>query len=138
MRTSELVVPGAIVYSVSSRICHQRPERSFRIADIQMPVCARCSALYVSAAAGTLLAWRTRRSGIVRAAPRRLTLVLAALPTAITFGLEIAGWVRFSNSARAIAALPLGAYAGWLFVRMLRDGSLGYDSRLDAHKNPSR
>ena len=48
----------------------------------------------------------------------------------ITFGLEIAGVMAISNVARAIAALPLGAVAGWLFVRMLR-----YDSRLDAPKN---
>ena len=57
-------------------------------------------------------------------------LIIAALPTALTLALEILGMMRFSNTARAIAALPLGAFAGWLFVRMLR-----YDSRLDAHKN---
>jgi hypothetical protein len=56
--------------------------------------------------------------------------VAAALPTAITLGLELAGVTTFSNLARATAALPLGAFAGWLFVRMLR-----YDSRLDAPKN---
>ena len=90
-----------------------------------MPVCARCSGLYFSAAVGTLLAWRTGRR-----TPSAGTMMVAALPTAITFVLEVAGVVPFSNPARAIAALPLGAVAGWLFVRMLR-----YDSRLDAPKN---
>jgi uncharacterized membrane protein len=131
-----VAVPAAIVYSASSRICHQRPDRSFRIAGLQMPVCARCSGLYLSAAVGTLLAWGTRRStGFRRIVGARMlrtmpALIIAALPTAVTFALEILGVMRFSNNARAIAALPLGAFAGWLFVRMLR-----YDSRLDAHKS---
>lgn len=92
-----------------------------------MPVCARCSGLYLSAALGTLLAWpRGRRTAQV---PRSL-LFAAALPTAITFALEVTGVMRVSNVMRAGAVLPLGAVAGWLFVRMLR-----YDSRLDGDKN---
>jgi uncharacterized membrane protein len=122
---------ASVLYVASSRICHQRPERSFTIADYQMPVCARCSGLYLSAAVGTLLAWRSRRPIAHRPGA---VLLVAALPTAITFTLEIAGLMPFSNMARAIAALPLGAVSGWLFVRMLVDG-LSYDSRLDAPKN---
>jgi len=123
---------ASVLYVASSRICHQRPERSFSIAGFRMPVCARCSGLYLSAVAGTLLAWR-KRADRAGSPPRRWSapaLIAAALPTMITFGLEIAGVMVFSNVARAIAALPLGAVAGWLFVRMLR-----YDSRLDAPKN---
>jgi hypothetical protein len=33
--------------------------------------------------------------------------------------------VPFSNATRAVAAIPLGAVAGWLLVGLLR-----YDSRL--------
>jgi hypothetical protein len=46
--------------------------------------------------------------------------VLAALPTAITLAIEWSGAANPGNVLRAIAALPLGAVAGWLFVRMLR------------------
>jgi uncharacterized membrane protein len=130
---------SSIVYLASARICHQRPERSFAIADTRMPVCARCSALYLAGAAGALLAWapprrpkREVRSGSVPVVSRRV-LLLAALPTAITFGLEFAGVMPFSNMARAVAAVPLGAAAGWLFVGMLR-----YDFRLNAHENAYR
>ena len=66
----------------------------------------------------------------MREAASTRVLMIAALPTAMTFVLELAGVMPFSNKARAIAALPLGAVVGWLFVRMLR-----YDSRLDAPKN---
>ena len=62
-----------------------------------------------------------------------MLLLAAALPTAITFALEVTGVMRFSNVLRVLAALPLGACAGWLFVQMLR-----YDSRLDGDKNSDR
>jgi hypothetical protein len=42
------------------------------------------------------------------------------MPTALTLGLEWLGLAGVSNQARALAALPLGGAAGWLFVRMLR------------------
>ena len=74
----------------------------------------------VSGAAGALAAWFgvPRRK---RAARRtRVVLVLAALPTALTFGLELAGLASPSGAIRAICAVPLGAVAGWVFVRSLR------------------
>lgn len=115
---------SAPVYMGSSQICHQRPERSFTIAGTQMPVCARCAALYVTGALGALLGWiftapvQTRR--------RQLLLLGVAAPTAITWTLEFVGVLPFSNAARALAALPLGVFSGWVFVQMLR-----YDAPLD-------
>lgn len=111
------VIPAAVVYTASSRICHQRPERSFHMAGIQLPVCARCFGLYAAGALGVLIAWGSRRGPGRRA---RLVLLLSALPTAATWLLEIVGLAAFSNVARAVAALPLGGVAGWLFVQMLR------------------
>ena len=29
-------------YQAGSLVCHQRPERSFHLAGVQLPVCARC------------------------------------------------------------------------------------------------
>jgi uncharacterized membrane protein len=109
---------AAAVYAAGSNVCHQRPERSFHIAGYKMPVCARCTGLYVSAAAAVPLA-------ILLAAPltarrARIILLLAALPTAITWGLEYAGVLPFSNAARALAALPLGFAAAWLVVTQCR------------------
>ena len=119
--------PAAVVYAVASRICHQKTDRSFAIAGIQMPVCARCSGLYLSGALGALLAWTRRGRGPITSI--RTVLFAAALPTALTFGLEFLRMVAFSNAARAVAALPLGAAAGWSFVQMLR-----YDARFDGNK----
>jgi hypothetical protein len=85
-----------------------------------MPVCARCLALYVSGAFGATLGWLPLRR---RAAAHRdrWWLLVCALPTGGTWALEAAGLVAFSNGARAIAAVPLGVAAGWIFVRRLRE-----------------
>jgi hypothetical protein len=90
-------------------------------------VCARCSGLYLSGALGALMAWLRRARGA--GSSIRTILLLAALPTAITFSLEFVGIIPFSNMARAVAALPLGAVAGWSFVQMLR-----YDARFDGNQ----
>ncbi|MEO5895329.1 MAG: DUF2085 domain-containing protein [Vicinamibacterales bacterium] len=123
--------PGTLVYAVSSRICHQRTERSFAIGGVQMPVCARCSGLYLAGATGALIAW-FRRAGRSTLDTRTL-LLISAVPTALTFALEWLGIMPFSNTARAVAAMPLGASTGWVFVCMLR-----YDARFDGNKNFNR
>ena len=118
---------AAAVYGGSARICHQRADRSFRTSGLQWPVCARCAGLYLSGAAGAALGWFGLMGWSVSRA--RWLLGLAAIPTALTWTLEASGVMAFSNTARAVAALPLGAAAGWLFIRMLR-----YDSGLDARQ----
>jgi uncharacterized membrane protein len=118
--------PAAAVYVASSRICHQRPERSFHVAGVQLPVCARCFGLYAAGAFGVLLAWAAGGRPGSRA---RLVLAASAVPTAATWLLEAAGFSIFSNATRAVAALPLGAAAGWLFVQLLR-----YDAVLNGHE----
>jgi uncharacterized membrane protein len=107
------------VYGAAGLICHQRSERSFHLAGVQMPVCGRCSGLYLSGAAGALLAWLITRH------PRhprrtRAVLIAAAIPTALSVVLEFSGLLYSSNTLRAITALPLGACAGWIFIQSLR------------------
>jgi len=114
-----LVAAAAAVYGGAGLICHQRAERSFHLAGVQQPVCARCAGLYVSGAVGALAAWIVWRHP---RAPRRTrsVLVLAAAPTALTVVLEFAGLVHPSNTVRAMCALPLGGAAAWVFIRSLR------------------
>jgi uncharacterized membrane protein len=110
---------AAFVYQSAGLICHQRAERSFQLAGVQLPVCARCTGLYVSGAVGALIGWF--------AAPRRratrttrVWLMWAALPTALSVALEVVGLLHTSNLLRALSALPLGASAGWIFIQSLR------------------
>src|ERR671935_1641967 len=81
---------AAVVYDAGSLVCHQRPERSFAIQGRAMPVCARCSGLYGSAAAGGILALFAG-AGALNRRRARVLLVICALPTIVTFAAEHAG-----------------------------------------------
>jgi len=117
----------AVVYAFASRVCHQRPERSFHVAGVQLPVCARCFGLYASGAIAAVAAWLPTRGhrGMLDARTARFVFAVAAAPTIVTVTLEWLGLAYPSNMARAVASLPLGAAAGWVFVRMLRAAEPG-------------
>ena len=130
--------PGfsAMVYVAASRICHQRPERSFHTAGVQWPVCGRCSGLYFAAPVGALLAAGTvrRRVPTVRVRPARHLvwwLAVASVPTILTVLLEWSGLVPISNLARLLAAVPLGAAIAFTLVRTAGgpDRPIEYTSR---------
>jgi len=105
---------GAAIYALGSVVCHQIPERSFYLSGFQLPVCARCFAIYTGASIGaaafvsagrvrSMAAWPSGSSRTMRAAA-----LLAALPTIVTVAAEMAGVWRPSNLTRAIAGAPLG------------------------------
>jgi hypothetical protein len=108
---------SAAAYGFGALICHQRSDRSFHVAGAQLPVCARCTGLYLSASLGILFAWSRRRSlRAARLADWRSRLLWAALPTVATLAVE---WWRpalTSDLVRALAAAPLGAAAGVLLA----------------------
>lgn len=104
-------------YHIGSLICHQRPERSFHLSGLQMPVCARCFGLYLAGAAGLWFAWISRLR-----IPGRVTKVMmavAAAPMAITVALEMIGLISTTNLIRMSTGLPLGFAAGALIVTAL-------------------
>jgi uncharacterized membrane protein len=113
-----LSIGSAGVYAAASRVCHQLPDRCFWIHGRPMPVCARCAGLYVSAAfaAPLALVWG---SGLSSRRARRLVLI-AALPTLATWGIEAAGLAHPSNIVRFAAALPLGFVAAAIVVMAMR------------------
>ena len=104
-------------YAVGSVICHQLPERSFFFDGRQLPVCARCSGLYLSGVAG-FAGWvvvkSTRGWRPITVPPRAaLAVVLAAaIPTAISYVTGVTGVWDGSNLTRAMLAVPLGVAAG--------------------------
>lgn len=125
-------IVGTVIHAGSSRICHQQPERSFQRAGVPWPVCGRCAGLYAGAAAGAWAAWASLRWRARRGAPVpppaawRLPLLAAAVPTALTWGLEAAGLAGTTTGARFLAALPLGALATWAVAHALaHDGARG-------------
>jgi len=120
LASREMAMLSAGTYLVGSLICHQRPERSFRLAGARLPVCGRCAGLYLSASAGILLgaaALRGRRkrwpAGTL---DWRTWIVAAALPTLATLALEWLGLGTVTNTARAVAAITLGVVVGGLLT----------------------
>ena len=129
------------IYATGAVVCHQRPERSFHLWGARLPVCARCTGIYVGAALAAL-AMARRLSTVVRAfqvsdAPRgrwrpaeNLALrvfVLASLPTLATLIFEWTTGVMPSNPVRFAAGLPLGAVVSWIVLNP--STSLGVDRR---------
>src|SRR5687768_5314788 len=114
------VAPAAAatpVYLFGSFLCHQLSDRSFHLAGVQLPVCARCLGIYAGAAIGAAVSivghpLTGRLAG--RDGPphgrnaARVTLLIAALPTAITLVLEWSGLWQPGNVVRAAAGLVLG------------------------------
>jgi uncharacterized membrane protein len=115
-------------YQSASILCHQKTERSFTVAKMQMPVCARCFGLYLAGGAGTLAAFVFSRR---RPAPNvhvvRMVLAAAALPMLLSIGLEWLGVIQGSNVSRFASALALGFSAGWLLQHMVIDPVTGVE-----------
>jgi uncharacterized membrane protein len=107
----------AFAHDVGSVICHQLPDRSFFVNGWQLPVCARCTGLYLSGAAG-LLGWLMVKSAArwraIALPPRTAigSVIGAGVPTAISYLCGVSGVWDGSNLTRAVLAVPLGLAAG--------------------------
>lgn len=79
--------------------CHQRPERSFFVGGWQMPVCARCTGVFI----GQLLAL----PALLLFVPQVGAAVLA-LPLALDGLTQKAGWRTSTNRLRLVTGLLAG------------------------------
>jgi uncharacterized membrane protein len=97
-------------YRAFSFVCHQIPERSFHLAGHQFAVCSRCTGLYSGFAVAALV-YPLARSLKRTDAPRRLWLLLAAVPLAIDFSLTYFGVWSNTHLTRFSTGALLGAVA---------------------------
>ena len=109
-----------IIYRAFSVACHQKPERSFHVAGFPLAVCARCTGLYVGAAAGVLLYPLMRPLNRLEQ-PARVWLILSALPTTVDFALGFFGLWENTHFSRFVTAVLLGAVAAFYLVPGLVD-----------------
>lgn len=107
------------VYAVGHIVCHQLPARSFHLWTASLPVCARCTGIYLGAAIAAIVlsAVRGRRgeatmTGSGDVEPRHV-LLAALAPTAATLIFEWTTGVTPSHWIRALAGAPLGAAVAW-------------------------
>lgn len=115
---------SAVTYLTGSLLCHQQPSRSFHLAGAQLPVCARCTGLYLAGAWGALAVlvsvlsgWSEPVSALARRFSWRAVLLVALIPMAASVGLEWVGAWAASNTARALSAVP----AGWAVGAMVTE-----------------
>ena len=103
------------VYAGGHVVCHQLGVRSFHLWGAALPVCARCTGIYVGAAA-TACAVFSRPAALVTPSSARTRRLLAAalVPTAITLLYEWTTGVMPAHWIRALAGAPLGAAIVWL------------------------
>ena len=103
---------AVVVYALSSFICHQRPERSFRLSGVQMPVCARCAGLYLAAPLGIagLLVMRQRYRRTIASREKWQRIIIgASMLSLLTLAWEWMTGEMTSGVVRAIAGGVLGA-----------------------------
>ncbi len=113
--TTAAALAATGTYFAASLVCHQQPARSFHPWGRKLPVCARCAGLYGGALVGFLfLPWP---AGARRT---RGVIALAAVPTGVTFLLEVVGLWDPGNVIRCVAALPLGASVAWFVANAAR------------------
>ncbi len=114
----------AFIFAIGSVICHQLPDRSFFIDGRQLPVCARCTGLYLGGAAGFVAWWAIkagRRWRPIKVMPRRAIAIvaIAAVPTIVSFASGVLDVWDGSNATRAVLAVPLGLAAGAVVAAVL-------------------
>ena len=98
------------VYAIGRVVCHQLPARSFHMWMTSLPVCARCTGIYVGAA---VVAIALRGRLVATRANPRVVLVGALVPTAATLVFEWTTGIMPSHWIRALAGAPLGAAVAW-------------------------
>lgn len=100
---------------VGYAICHRIDARSFHIADRQIPMCARCSGMYLGALLGMAYQWRRGRRGKLPAL--KILVVLMVFFLAFAFD-GVNSYLHFFPNAPTL-------YETNNFIRLLTGSGLG-------------
>jgi uncharacterized membrane protein len=120
------------VYGLGSAICHQHADRSFHLFAAQLPVCARCTGIYLGAAIAAVAYVvsgfsRTRVTVRLKADTTyvRVILAVAALPALLTLAYEWTTGDVPSNWVRAASGVVLGVGVSVAILNELRQPDAG-------------
>ena len=104
-----------------SALCHQLPERSYIIGDLQMPLCARCIGIHVGFLLSSVLLWTGSRRFISSMPGKKALSVLGAMTiTGFIMALLSYGGISGSdNLSRTISGLLIGTSLPFVAVPLL-------------------
>ena len=95
------------IHDLFTNFCHQLPWRSIFLNGIKMPVCARCTAIYLFTALG-LIYFRLKGFGEKEFKMNWVLLVLLFTPTALDGLTQMFHLRESTNLLRVIAGTPYG------------------------------
>lgn len=99
-------------------ICHGRIERSLELFGVPMPICARCTAIYLGLLGGLAAFWLVR--SVSEQTMRRVSL-LAITPLAIDGLTQLTGLRESTNPLRVATGLVAGlAFGIWILSAVER------------------
>ncbi|MBM7686406.1 DUF2085 domain-containing protein [Defluviitalea raffinosedens] len=110
------------IYFIGRSVCHQIPERSFFIGNHQLPLCARCTGIYMGVFLGFLYLFsRKRWKGNKPPSLKILLFILLSwIPMMIDGATSYIGLRASNNIARLITGFLFGVF--WpVFILLLKN-----------------
>ncbi len=101
--------------AIGYAVCHQISDRTFHMGDRPLPLCARCSGMYIGALTGILFQWRNGRRGGMPS--RKIFIVLGFF--AVMFAID-----GINSYVHLIPGLT-GIYEPANFLRLLTGTGIG-------------
>ena len=105
---------ASVLYLSFSNICHQNPDRSFFLWGHSLPVCARCSGIYLGLFLGSLIENRFIHRSLQS---RRVWILAACLPMLCDVVLSYSGLWLGTDLGRFFTGLWFGSLISTLLVR---------------------
>lgn len=110
---------ASILYFSFSNICHQIPDRSFFILGYPLPVCHRCTGIYLGLLLGSLIVIRFVHQSLH---VRRTWILAACIPMLIDFALSYSGiWI-----GNVYSRFFTGLFFGYLISALLVHGAVEF------------
>lgn len=130
----------SILMLFGSALCHQLPERSYILGDLQMPLCARCIGIHVGFLLSSIVVWSGSRRFASGMPNRKALIVLGAMAVigAAEALLSYGGLSESDNARRTISGLLIGVPLPFVAVPLLnlfvfpgRNARASFNSPLD-------
>lgn len=110
--------------SIFGFICHGRVERSLDLFGVPMPICARCTGIYLGLMAGLAAWWLVR---FVSAKAMRNLSIIAVMPLAIDGLTQLTGLRESNNPLRVATGVIAGlAFGLWILSAVEHRGDAAF------------